>query len=638
MAPREDNGGGGEFAGIDPALMRKMIRDLEDAKSGIDRHIPGLKADFERVGLSVKSLTTLLGVSSWIAGETPMLNRRQAMAEQLSKENSQFGFGSGMVQTEWEGLFGSKKEAEAKARELAAKYEEPGGFPADVWAEIQKYQHDPDFAEALLRQLGPQKAAWIVGRLRTWGEPGSEERLRVFATVMAVASHRGVLTEAWLKDFKTDNREGPDLYNLAAVIRHGTWNKDALVGIGQEALDQAQLGGANYLTADILDGISRNPMAATELYGANFDKINAMARGQWPGWMGDDPRLGDPLGRFMTAATVDARAIYERTRPSGDKNWTNPAEELTRRMLIDAQKNQAHPPTFAGPRLAYTHIVEEYFDDLKASVTSPLPDYFTESDPGRPGVEAPADAWAALTRHAMRDPKNAAELNLFFAAKYREESDRLAGAEFPGAQDANSLSNYQNGQLKGWFLHQVNDVKKTLGDEVAAYNKEVDRWVGLFVDTAVAAGTAAATGGAGAAAAGPAAANSIKGFAQGLGTDKAKQWIGGWFHKDAPKFDLDTKWAEDTTAYQDKANSLLKHDKIRPVTAPDGLTWKGEPGMYEDLYGGRFTDGGGNVIPVQDMSPAGKRAYLHWLQDPAVQQATWNEFSPDVSGKDDQGG
>ena len=48
-------------------------------------------------------------------------------------------------------------------------------------------------------------------------------------------------------------------------------------------------------------------------------------------------------------------------------------------------------------------------------------------------------------------------------------------------------------------------------------------------------------------------------------------------------------------------------------------------------------NGSGRVLPVEDMSPEGKRAYLRWLQDPAVQQATWNEFSPDKSGKDDQG-
>jgi hypothetical protein len=636
MAPREDDGGG-SFAGIDPALMRKMIQDLNAAKEGIERDIPGLKPEFERVGLSTKSIDTLNGIASWIGGQTPMLHRRQTMAEQMSRENNQFGFGSGMVPTEWPGHFSSQREAEAKAKEIAGKYEEPGGFPDDVWEEIKRYANDPDFAAALLRELGPEEAAWIVGRLRTWGEPGSEQRLQAFATLIAVASHRGVITAQWLDKFNTNRQGEPDLYNLAAIIKHGTWNKDALVLIGQRALDSMQLGGGNYVTADILDGISRNPMAATELYAANFDKINAMARGQLPGWVGtDDPKLGDPLGRFMTAATVDARGIYERLRPPGDKTWTNPAEELTRRLLLDVQKHKDTPPAFAGPRLTYTRIVEEYFTDLRESVTSPLPEYFDESDPGRPGVEAPADAWSALIQQAMRDPKNAAELNLFFAAKYREESDRLAGKEIVDAPDANSFSNYQNGQLKGWFLHQVEDVKKQLGDEVKKYNEEVDRWVGLFVDTAVAAGTAAATGGGGAAAAGPAAAGAITDFAKGLGTDKAKQWIGSWFHKEAPKFEMDTKWAEDTTAYQDKANSLLAHDKIRPVNDGD-VTWDGDPKFYEELYGGKFTDGSGRVLPVEDMSPEGKRAYLRWLQDPAVQQATWNEFSPDKSGKDDQG-
>jgi hypothetical protein len=638
MAPREDDGGA-DFAGIDPGLMRQMIKDLETAKGGVDDKIPGLKSSFEKAGLDTKPIATLTGVASWVGGELPMLNRRQGMAEQLSKENNQFGFGSGMVPTEWGGLFKSKKDAQAKAKELAAKYQKPGGFPDDAWKEIEKYQNDPDFAEAFLKELGPEKAAWIASRLSTWNEKGHQERFQAFATLVATASHRGVINDAWLKKFETDGSEGPNLPLLSALIKYGIWDQKTLVNIGQRAIDHDQLGGGDYLTADILDSVARNPLAANELYSKNFDKINSMVRGQRPGWMSHDPKLGDPLGRFITAATVDARDAFERTRPPGDKKWTNPAEELTRRLLLDVKANKDHPPAYAGVRLAYTGIAEAYFDDLRASVTSPLPDYFDKSDPGRPGVEADAAAWAALTQQAMRDPKNAAELNLFFSAKYQEASDRITGDEFPDAKDANSLSNYQNGQLKGWFLHQVTQTQATLGGEVDAYNKEVDKWVGLFVDTAAAAGTAAATGGGGAVAAGTAAKDSIKGFVSGLGTDKAKQWIGGWFHKDAPDFKLDTKWATDSTAYQDKANSSLFHNKIQPVKDPgNGITWDGKPSFYEDLYGGKFTDSGNHIMPVQDMSPAGKRAYMEWLQDPAVQEATWNEFNPDKTGKDGQSG
>ncbi|MEW9526999.1 polymorphic toxin type 17 domain-containing protein [Microbispora sp. NPDC049125] len=359
MAPRDDDGQ--EFAGIDPALMRAMIKDLENAKSLVESRIPGLKAEFDKVGLSTKPITTLTGVAAWVGGELPMLNRRQGMAEQLLKENGQYGFTSPMVQTEWTGLFASKAEAEAKAKELAGKYQQPGGFPDDVWDQIVKYQNDPDFAEAFLKALGPEKAAWIAGRLRTWGEQGHEERLKAFATLMGVASHRGVIDDAWLEKFTTSG-QGPDLYTVAALIQYGVWDTKTLVNIGNRALKGSQLGGGNVLTAQILDGISHNPLAAHQLYSENFDLINNMAYGKLPGWTNTtNPKLGDPLGAFMKAATVDAAEVFERSRPPGDQSWVNPADQLALRLF---QTVGAHPGerfAFPGVENAFVDVVQRFF-------------------------------------------------------------------------------------------------------------------------------------------------------------------------------------------------------------------------------------------------------------------------------------
>jgi hypothetical protein len=342
--------------------MGQMIKDLDAVKAGIEGRVLGLKSSFEKVGLSTKSITTLAGVASWVGGELPMLNRRQTMAEELSKENGQFGFGSGMMQTEWAGLFKSKAEAEAKAKELAAKYQKPGGFPDEVWDEIRKYQSDPDFAAAFLQELGPEKAAWIAGRLRTWDEPGHEARLQAFGNLMAVASQQGVITDQWLAKFATDGRDGPDLYTLAAVIKYGVWDKDTLVNIGKRALSGDQAAGGNYLTADILDGIARNPLAAHELYSQEFDRINSMAYGKAFGWVqNDDPKLGDPLGRFIKAATIDAAEAFERTRPPGDQNWVNPADELALRLIETVGRNPGERFPFSGVENAFTDVVQQFF-------------------------------------------------------------------------------------------------------------------------------------------------------------------------------------------------------------------------------------------------------------------------------------
>ncbi|MFI6320575.1 hypothetical protein ACIBG8_23775 [Nonomuraea sp. NPDC050556] len=658
MAPEPQ----GDFAGIDPVQLKAMINDLEDTKSLVEQKIPTLTRDFGRVGLESKNLTTLTGVAGWIGGETPMLKRRQSMAEQISKENNQYGFTGNMVETEWTGLFKTKEEAKQYAEDLASTFDKYKGFDKETWAEIEKYQNDPDFAEAFVKAMGAENM-FMALRASSTAKKGKqdEDALKAIATLMATASHRGVIDDKFLEQFAEYGGGGPHLDAIATLVQYGTWNKDTLVKIGQKGLSADMAAGGNYRFAKLLDGIARNPIAASELYSKEFDKINAIIRGKAFGFVNmDDDKIGDPLGRFVTAATAGAHDVYERMRYSQGKDWQNPADALTKRVLEEIHKNKKDVTEFAGVRHAYVAIIETYFEDLKGSTTSMVPEYWAakDGDPGRPGIELPPDVWATITEQAMLDPKNAAELNVFFAGKYKEDSDRIAGGENPDFKDANNLSNYQNGQLKGWFLKRYEAAKAAAEKDVEDYNAEVDKWVGLFVDTAVAAGTAAAAGPAAGAAAGaasstsgadaaadPAAAgpgaggaaatagkDAISGFVQDLGVEKAKKWIGDIWHKDMPKYDVDTDWAGSTTAYQDKARALYEAGKVPPVKDPD-VTWKGDPSLYEDLYGGKFTEDG-KIKPMDDLKkdPAALRAYEQWLKDPAVQNATWNEFSSDQQG------
>lgn len=632
----------GDFAGIDPVQLKAMIRDLEDTQSLVDQKIPTLQRDFGRAGLESKNLTTLTGVASWITGEAPMLKRRQSMAEQLSKENNQYGFNGNMVEGEWTGLFKTKEEAQAKAKELAGTFDPGKGFDKDTWAQIKKYQHDPDFAEAFVKEMGPRDM-FLADRTAGYADDGEmdKEAFEAIGTLMATASHRGVIDDKFIDGFNEYGAGGMHLDGIANMVKYGNWNKDTLVKIGQNGLKADMGAGGNYRLATLLDGIARNPLAAQELYSKEFDTINSIIRGKHYGFVQmDDDKIGDPLGRFVKAATVDAHDAYERMRPGQDKNWENPADALTRRMLEDMHKNKKDVTEFKGVRYAYVAVVETYFDDLKGSTTSMVPEYWSakKGDPSRQGIELPPDVWATITEQAMADPKNAAELNVFFAAKYKEDSDRIAGGELPNSTDANSLSNYQNGQLKGWFLKRLDAAKALSDQKTADYNAEVDKWVGLFVDGAVAAGTAGAAapvaGATRGAAAGTAAQGTVTGFVQGLGVDKAKKWIGDIWHKKPPKYDVDTDWASKTTAYQDKARALYEAGKVQPVKDPD-VTWEGDPKFYEELYGGKFTEDG-KIKPMDDLKkdPEALRAYEEWLSDPAVQQATWNEFSADSDGQD----
>lgn len=361
MAPRE-NGGDGDFAGIDPVRMRAMIKDLADGKAAIEAMVPALKEPFEKVGLSTKPIAVLTGIAAWIGDELPMLNRRRAMAEQLAKEDLGRGPRSGMVPGESPGRFAGAAEAEAKARELAARYREPGLLPAEVWTEIAASRRDPDFAAAFLKRLGPEQAAEVTAHLRDQDGPDAAARLETFATLTATASHQGVLTEQWLQEFGPQGR-GPDLYGLGALIAHGIWDAATLRAIGAHALKSGHLLGGADVAAEILDAIARDPLAAHELYEANFDRINDMAAGTVPGWDDGDGPKGDALGRFLTAATVGAYEVFERKRPATGEEWANPADPLIKRM-VDAV-DHGPPSPFAGVREAHAKAVRHLRGDLE---------------------------------------------------------------------------------------------------------------------------------------------------------------------------------------------------------------------------------------------------------------------------------
>ncbi|MEV0581792.1 polymorphic toxin type 17 domain-containing protein [Nonomuraea sp. NPDC050310] len=344
-----------DFAGIDPVQLKGMIGDLDDVKSLINEKTLGLDRDFGRAGLDTKHVTTLRSVADWIHGELPMLRRRQSMTEQISKEHGVHGFTGSMVESEWAGHFKSPEEAQAKAKELAGKYEHPAEFPADAWEQIRKYQFDPDFAEAFAKELGPEKLALLAARAknpRAWGdeEKDAEGRFPAIATILAVASHRGVVDDKFV--------EKMGLPLMADLMMHGTWNTQTLVRIGNQGVKIMQLGGGNVITARILDAVARNPLAAHEVYKTNFELINNMAYGKHIGWMNTkNPDLGDPLGRFLKAATVDAADAFERMNPGAK----NPADELVLKLfqVVAEHKDERFP--FAGVEDAFIEIVQRFF-------------------------------------------------------------------------------------------------------------------------------------------------------------------------------------------------------------------------------------------------------------------------------------
>ncbi|WP_020393419.1 hypothetical protein [Kribbella catacumbae] len=618
-----------DFVGIDPVSLKAMNDDLANAKALINTHLPSLRKAFWKADVATTPIDRLIAIGKWIDHELPMLQRRQALAAQLQKEGLQQGLTPAMVSGEWPGNFPSTEAATARAKELAARYTSAGKLPPEVWAELAQNQHDPDFAEAFAKAIGPDAAnllAAATGNPKAWSgkdDPEAAGRYSTLANVFATASHRGVIDGGWLQRF-------PGVIDL---MRQGTWDNKLLIHVGDLALNSNQLlSGNNQRTAQILAIIARSPIAAADVYSANFDKIQQMIRGQLPGWSDtSNANLGDPLAAFITSATVDASERYEGLRPDGVTSWPNPAEELTRRLLLDLKTNPQRTP-FTGVMGAYTAIATEYYDDLRASVGGPpVPECFNDSDPARPGVEAPASAWSVLVQQAMWDPKNAAVLSTYFGTKDAEYSKGIAARETSRYRDANNFTAFQNGQVTGWFLDQLNIVKTAASKEVDDYNAQVKQWVDYIVDPANAA--AFAKGGLMASAA--AAGNAITGIVKSAGVQAVKDLAISWFDREPPVYVTDTKWATMSADWQFKAGQSLTNHRVVPVTDAQGTTWSGDPAHYEKMYGGKFMGGKDDplFLPVKDMSPAARRAFAAWLQDPAVQDATWSDFGAGQLGK-----
>jgi len=610
------------FVGIDPVALKAMNSDLARTHAMLDTLLPKLRSAYTRIDLETTQIDRLRTISRWIESELPMLQRRQVMAQQLMAQALQLGQTPTMVHTQWAGNFTSTAAAVARAKELAARYKEPGELPPEVWDELALNQNDPDFAAAFAKALGPHAARLVVAGLGH--DRLKADRLPVLGSLFATASYGRVFDDSWFPGF-------PGVPGILPLMQFGKWDNDLLVHIGNLALKPDARGVDNERTAEVLAAVARSPIAATRLYDENFATIQAMSRGLSPGWVnGKHSQLGDPLGTFIRAATVDARAIYQGTRPIGAANWANPAEVLTRRLLLDL-RDSPHRAVFAGVQSAYAAITTEYFDDLEAAVSGPpVPQYYEQPDPARPGIEAPAAAWAALVEQAMWDPRSAGYLSTLFCAKYQANSEQLSAGETKD-KDANNFSNWQNGRLRSWFLLQVNTAQGAASKEAADYNANVKKWIDFFVDPAKAALFAeggVAVGGA------AAAAKTIREYIKTSGTDSVKASIISWLDRTPQEIAADGAWAGDNSVWQDKARVNLVNNKIKPVTDAEGTTWTGDPSFYERKYGVKFTTGDPKdpFPPVDQMSHAAQRAYSAWLQDPAVQQAAWDDFNADVLG------
>jgi hypothetical protein len=99
MALKDEGGsrGGDGFCMIDPVVLGGVITDLADMETAIITELNGLKAEFEKVGVSTHPITNLLNVSHWLHEQLPMLRRRHSAAVLLESQELQFTPGTHML-------------------------------------------------------------------------------------------------------------------------------------------------------------------------------------------------------------------------------------------------------------------------------------------------------------------------------------------------------------------------------------------------------------------------------------------------------------------------------------------------------------------------------------------------------------
>jgi hypothetical protein len=78
-------------------VLGGVINDLATMEAAITAEMKGLKAEFEKVGVSAGPVNDLMNVSHWLHGELPMLRQRHEAAVLLASQGMEFSPGTKML-------------------------------------------------------------------------------------------------------------------------------------------------------------------------------------------------------------------------------------------------------------------------------------------------------------------------------------------------------------------------------------------------------------------------------------------------------------------------------------------------------------------------------------------------------------
>ncbi|WP_329251162.1 hypothetical protein OG417_06515 [Actinoallomurus sp. NBC_01490] len=537
---------------------------------------------------------------NWALGQVPTLKRRQSLA--AAWDLGEFGAtgyvpaGAGDL-----GQFSSSdaagKAGAADGKKLKQLLRE--NRDKDIKPFIDKIganKGDADYAAALYRALGASGIAGLgayVRRLLSSGEKTkADSAQRAIGDSLGLASHKIKIDDKWLAGF---NRSG-DRYNyelMAPLLKYGSFSDQWLNLLGNHLLTDN--GGMLPPRSDnIWEAMSRNPRFATTFFGQNYGKILHIANGAISGPDGAEHGVSD----FIHAATINGRDV-------------NPKQAEANVRDI-ASYYRTHQNEHAAPQIrrTYADIIDVYWDDLFASVSSPSltfggsgkpndPNHETTAvdNPFGPGIGMPDQYWGVLLQETLRDPQAAAHV-LARYGKWRDDTT--------GERDKTYWYNYSHNKLFPEYMkNQFLQAAGTSESQRKAFNQRLETILGKGIDWSTSPQSA------------------LKDMSLMAVKAAVHEGIAEVNPDDPPKVDMDA--FDHRREWSAFANQELKQSS--------GTL--GHPMAYQAHYGVGGDDGfidpqTGGVKDISEIvkNPAALAAYNAWLTDPAVVQAVQPRFSP----------
>lgn len=610
-------GKGQGTVGINPALFQSMIDDLERKTRALQDANNTLRSF--NYGLDLSRMQDISVIGQWAQDQLPHLKRRQGLAEVLLR--SQPNNTSTMVQLPE--TFLSADAARQKAQELAGKIGKDGKIPDEVWEELKKYQLDPDFAEEFFRKLSPEDAARLSMHLRD-GDRTAQERFPIFASMMAVASHRVKFDNAWLERFAYRTRDGGGLervrHNIDEVLQHGTWHKDTLKLIGRRASKWGGLLAVNNqgYTARVFQGIARNPIAAAEFYSEDnhFKFIQGLSRYSRRAGTSGTPHetkkeLRDAAANLVKAATIDADKVYDQMKANGVDLGAegNLAEANAKRLMKDVHEHYSKNHSLPELQAAYADIAKHYIEDFTFSASTPLAQLLNKDNPNRDGIEVPREWWHSFLKEAMRNDavaKPLAEAVIAAGERAEDEAVRhrgtLGGNPDPNFREPDHLGRSIADHSASAFMAAYFEVLSEQKAEGVKSREDLKKAGEGMIEVFAGAAFGGAIG---------ALADGVKVIGKTILDTALPE------DKKEPVHFEGFSWGENWVRTADR---VRRENKIIPVEV-DGKKYDGSISKYEEQFGVTLVENG-KLKDRELMNVKELNALEAWLNDYAVQAAT----------------